>query len=283
MRRLVPLALMASFGALLIVVTQAPEAHSPCVAEAERTSRPGLRPRAGAMCDAGRTRRARRRARSRSRGLPFEGRLIRGVRLEESDDIRYLPEYAERGNHYGTWQLVQLLERAAERVQQRLPGARLSVGELSGPEGGHLDGHRSHQNGRDADLSFYMTDARGNPREPFAYADFGGDGEGRGPNAMLRFDDARNWELVGKLVADGDARVQRIFVSRALKRRLLREGRRRGAPASVLNRAERVMTQPSHHAHANHFHVRIYCNPHEQGGCRDRAPFHGWYPGTPPR
>ena len=52
---------------------------------------------------------------------------------------------------------------------------------------------------------------------------------------MLRFDDARNWELIGKLVADGDARVQHIFVSNALKRRLLREGRRRGAPASVLN------------------------------------------------
>jgi len=43
-----------------------------------------------------------------------------------------------------------------------------------------------------------------------------------------------------------------------------------------------VMSQPRHHPHRNHFHVRIYCNPHERPGCRDRAPFHSWYPGRPP-
>ena len=206
-----------------------------------------------------------------------------GVHLRESEAIRYVTEYAARGNHFGTWQLVQLVERAAERVQRRLPGGRLSVGEMSAQAGGRLDGHRSHQSGRDVDLSFYMTDARGNPYAPFAFAEFGGDGVGRGPNRMLRFDDARNWELVGKLVADGDARVQHIFVSNALKRRLLREGRRRGAPASVLNRARQVMGQPAHHAHANHFHVRIYCSPNERARCEDRGPIHPWYPGTPPR
>ncbi len=221
--------------------------------------------------------------RSRSTGWPWQGRLRHGVLLQESPLVRYVGEYREAGNHYGTWQLVQLIERAAERVHQRLPGARLSVGELSAERGGELPGHASHESGRDADISFYMTDARGRPYDPFAFAVFGGDGVGRGPNRMLRFDDARNWELVGKLVADGDARVQHIFVSRAIQRRLLREGRRRHAPAAVIARAEAVMQQPSRgNPHANHFHVRVYCNPHERPTCRDRAPFHSWYPGTPP-
>lgn len=204
------------------------------------------------------------------------------MELRESDTIRFVGEYRERGSRFGTWQLVQLLERAAERVEQRLPGARLSIGEISARGGRHLDGHRSHQSGRDVDIGFYMTDPRDHPYDAFAFADFGANGRGRGPNRMLRFDDARNWELVGKLVADGDARVQHIFVAYPLRQRLLREGRRRGAPSAVLARAARVMSQPSHHPHRNHFHVRIYCNPHERPACRDRAPFHSWYPGRPP-
>ena len=217
---------------------------------------------------------------SRSVGLPFDGRLRRSVELRESPYVRRVTEYASGGNFHGTWELVQLLERAAYRVERRLPGAKLSVGELSAEGGGRLPGHASHQSGRDVDLAFYMLDGRDRPYPPGAFAAFGRDGQGLAPNEGLRFDDARNWELVAKLVADGDARVQYIFVARALKLRLLEEGRRRGAPAAVLDRAERVMVQPaSGHTHANHFHVRIYCAPGDRPACRDQGPRHPWYPG----
>lgn len=217
---------------------------------------------------------------SRSIGLPFDGRLRRSVELRESDYIRRVTEYEPRGNFYGTWELVQLLERAAYRVARRIPGAKLSVGELSAREGGRIAGHASHQSGRDVDIAFYMLDGGGDPYPPGAFAAFDANGRGLAPNEGLRFDDARNWELVAKLVADGDARVQYIFVARHIKQRLLREGRRRGAPASVLHRAETVMVQPaSGHRHANHFHVRIYCAPADRPSCRDQGPRHPWYPG----
>ena len=216
--------------------------------------------------------------RSRSMGLAFQGRLQRGVRLRESPYLRYVTEYRERGNHWGTWELVQLLERAAYRVERSLPGAKLSVGELSKREGGRIPGHASHQSGRDVDIAFYMLDGRGEPFEPYAFADFDADGQGTGPNEGLRFDDERNWELVAKLVADGDARVQYIFVANHLKQRLLRAGRRRGAPGVLLDRAARVMVQPTGHRHANHFHVRIYCSPGDKPACVDRGPRHPWAP-----
>ncbi len=231
-----------------------------------------------------RERRARRRAPpSTSVGYPFEGRLRNGVLLRESEHIRYAGEYRAGGRFWGTTELVDLLERAARRVSERLPGARLSVGELSDRRGGRVSGHRSHQNGRDADIAFYMIGADDRPFDPFGFAAFDRRGRGLRPNESLRFDDARNWEFVGRLVTDPDARVQYLFVADTLKRRLLATARRRRASRAAIARAEQVMVQPTHgHPHRNHFHVRIYCPPADRPACRDREPFHAWYPGTPP-
>lgn len=216
-------------------------------------------------------------------GLPYDGRLRRGVLLRESDQLRYAGEYRASGHFWGTTELIALLERAAARVARRLPGARLSVGELSAQAGGRLSGHRSHQNGRDVDIAFYMLDANGRPYDPYGFAAFDRRGQGLRPNESLRFDDARNWELVSRLLTDPDARVQYVFVADTLRARLLAAARRRRAPRSVIARAEQALVQPSHgHPHRNHFHVRIYCAPSDRPHCRDREPFHAWYPGRPP-
>lgn len=224
-----------------------------------------------------------RRAASTSTGFAFDGRLRNGVLLRESEHVRYAGEYREGGRFWGTEELVRVIERAAARVAQRVPGARLSVGELSARRGGPISGHRSHQNGRDVDLAFYMLDGDGDPYDPYGFAAFDRHGHGLPPNQALHFDDARNWELLARLLADPDARVQYVFVADTLKRRLLATARRRRAPSSVIARAEAVMVQPAHgHPHRNHFHVRIYCPPADRPACRDREPFHAWYPGTPP-
>ena len=131
--------------------------------------------------------------RSRSLRYPWDGQLSRGLRLPESEYVRYVGEYAPAGRFFGTWELVQLLERGARRVAFRLPGARLSVGELSRPGGGRVDGHRSHESGRDVDVGFYVTNTDGKPIYSYAFADFDARGRGVAPNQYLRFDDARNW------------------------------------------------------------------------------------------
>ena len=108
-------------------------------------------------------------------------------------------------------------------------------------------------------------------------------GRGLAPNLGMRFDVRRNWELVSRLVADGEARVQYIFVAPPIRQLLLDEGRRVKAPTGVLERAARVMVRPSEkHLHGNHFHVRIYCAPGDRPKCQDVAPFWPWYPGEPP-
>lgn len=221
--------------------------------------------------------------RSRSLGYAWDGRLVRGMPVRASEYIRHVGEYGGHGRFYGTWELVQLLERAARRVAFRLPGAKLSIGELSRDGGGPAEGHRSHQSGRDVDIGFYTTLPNGHPHYAYAFADFDADGRGRPPNQYLRFDDARNWELVAKLLSDGDARVQYIFVASTIKQRLLAEAVRRRATHTLIERAKIALVQPAHgHPHRNHFHLRIYCAPADRAVCRDRGPFWPWYPGATP-
>jgi penicillin-insensitive murein endopeptidase len=221
--------------------------------------------------------------RSRSLGFPWKGSLSRGVKLQPTAHLRYVPEYEKTDHFYGAWQLVQLLTRAAQYVAVRKPGGRLSVGELSAQQGGNLGGHASHESGRDVDVGFYMLDARGRPYDAFAFANFDARGRGLPPNVGLSFDVARNWELISRLVADGDARVQYVFVAQGLRDLLLQEAKRQNAPQVVRDRAARVLVPPrERHPHGNHFHVRVYCGPHERPKCSDQGPYWPWYPGAAP-
>jgi penicillin-insensitive murein DD-endopeptidase len=220
--------------------------------------------------------------RSRSLGYAWQGSLARAVKLQPNAHLRYVPEYAASAHFYGTWQLVQLLERVAQRVAVKLPGARMSVGELSALSGGNLPGHASHESGRDVDVGFFMLDAKKRPYDAFAFANFDDRGRGQKPSEGLSFDLPRNWELVSRLVTDGDARVQYVFVAQGLKSLLLQEGKRQGASKVVLERVARALVPPrERHPHGNHFHVRIYCGPEERPKCRDEGPYWPWYPGVP--
>jgi penicillin-insensitive murein endopeptidase len=208
-------------------------------------------------------------ARASSMGSPNEGRLQGGERLESSGTVRTVG-----GHRWGMPSLVRMLERSAERVDARFPGSKLTVGDLSKKGGGDVDGHRSHESGRDADVGFYLL--RG--KKPFLakrFATIDPDGRVRGLPAV-RFDDARNWALVESWLKD-EANVLQIFVAQHIKTRLLAQGRRSGASTTLLARASSVIIQPTKGLpHDNHFHVRVSC-PRGQKACvnygtRERKP-----------
>lgn len=217
---------------------------------------------------------------SRSIAYPWNGFLEDGRRVEESDRIRLLDRHRERGWHYGADSMVALLERAAARVARRMPGARLTVGELSQPGGGNIPGHRSHENGLDADLGFYLRDEEGELASPPHFVPVSGRGHGWLEGERLTFDDAANWALVEALVTDERTPVQHVFVSDGLRRRLVRQARASGASPELVERVRWMLLQPGHgpRAHRDHFHVRIYCPLGERPQCRDRGPYWRWLP-----
>jgi len=213
---------------------------------------------------------------SLSVGRHNRGRLLRARQLHESTSLRF--KQPQSDTHWGTDELVALLERAGAAVMARTPGARLTIGDLSRRGGGRFPPHHSHQSGRDVDVGFYVTDADGVPMDLDRFFTFRRDGTVRNHDAM-RYDFTRNWQLVEALVMD-EVPVQWIFVSRELRARLLDEGRTRGASAEALMRADAILSQPSHGGrHADHFHVRIYCPAADRPRCIDEPPLHPWLGG----
>ena len=174
--------------------------------------------------------------RSRAVGKPNRGRLLGGVELPAAGtNFVTVDPVAETSpnrawRRYGTDRLLRvLLAVAAEHAAAHPGAARLVIGDLSRPHGGRFgpeyggDGHRSHQNGLDADVYY--------PRR---------DGLERIPRRVGQVDRRLAQELVDRFVRAG---AQYVFV-----------GPRTGlhGPAKV------VMTLANHD---DHLHVRIRPGP----------------------
>lgn len=205
-------------------------------------------------------------------GPTHTGELIDGVAIEAGVGLAILPFAQERDAIFGTPAMVGLITRAAARVARMTPGSTLWIGDLSRARGGPFAPHASHQNGRDADLAFYLMAKDGTPADEPAMRAV--DASGR--VGAKRFDVVRNWALIEAMLEDPAAQVQWVFVASYLRTLLLERARAVGSP--LASRAERILLEPRDSSpHADHFHVRIYCGPDDRlAGCLDAAPFHAW-------
>jgi penicillin-insensitive murein endopeptidase len=209
---------------------------------------------------------------SLSYGQGNEGILTGGVQLPESGDGYWVPpRWRQRGNIYGTEEIVTMIVRVGRRLQRELPDSPpFGVADLSPPGGGPSRFHRSHQTGRDVDVLFFMTDANGKPVPSTAMVKLDEDGVDA---AGRRFDVARNWALVRALIEEPSVEIQYIFVYEPLEMKLLEYARDQGEPNGVVEFASYVLHQPSDSApHDDHFHVRVHCAPEDRLlGCSDRG------------
>ena len=183
------------------------------------------------------------------------------------------------GTRFGTPTLVGAIERAAREVAAAFPGGHpLRVGDLSTPHGGAHSRHRTHRNGRDADLLFFARDAGGLAANGDGWLRFDRLGLATLRDRVFRFDEARNWHLVRTLLMDDQSRVKWLFCSNELKVRLLRYAARYERSPQAVVRATWVLHQPTHgDPHDDHFHLRVGCGASERSfGCREQAPHWPW-------
>ena len=169
---------------------------------------------------------------SRALGLPYAGRLKRGVRLPSEDAAFFTWDPIRRTTpnrwwrRYGTDRLVQTLLDVLGEFQDAHPDApRVGVGDLSRPGGGNFGrrfggrGHASHQNGLDVDVYYPRLDRRE-----------------RAPLRPTQIDRVLAQDLVDRFV---DVEAQFVFVGRRTGLR----GPRRVVQAIPL--------------HDDHLHVRL--------------------------
>ena len=108
---------------------------------------------------------------SRSLGVPWDGRLVRGVQLPAEGEHYFTWDPVKKRSpnrpwrRWGSDRLLRMLLRVLEEYATDHPEAsRVGVGDLSRPHGGVFDerfggrGHASHQNGLDVDVYYPRLD-----------------------------------------------------------------------------------------------------------------------------
>ncbi|MFT7622623.1 MAG: penicillin-insensitive murein endopeptidase [Myxococcota bacterium] len=213
-------------------------------------------------------------------GKAFDGRLQNGIEMPvEGRHHRFTGVAQKKKSHYGTLEMVQLLQRAAATVSYFVDGPPMVLGSISKKHGGKMNPHKSHQAGRDVDILFYVVDAEGRRRRARGFFDF--DKKGRCTHRACvgwTFDVQRNWWLIRTLVWSQRPQIQYVFVSRGLRALMLSYAEKRGEHPEILARARKVLVQPGNSSpHADHFHVRIYCSRRDKvAGCVDNGPRWQW-------
>lgn len=187
--------------------------------------------------------------RSQSVGTPNRGRLYNGVPMESTPGIRV----RSVSNAYGTQRVVNMLKAAGADVKARWPYTpHLVIGDISYQNGGRIKKHKSHQSGRDADVSYYH---RGDVQLP----DFR-------PMHEDNFDVAKNWHIFKMLIDTGE--VQYIFIDYTLQKPLYDYARAIGYTEDELST---LMQYPKGlqssqgiirhvRGHDDHWHIRFKCS-----------------------
>lgn len=194
-------------------------------------------------------------------GTVNRGKLLNAAELSVTGP-HWMSIRPEIARNFGTVEMIDGLSWAAERL--RVADSQtplLAVGDISSAQGGRAPRHRSHQNGRDADVNFFWIDAAGAPVFSERMTSFDSKGRGVYNGKPVRFDVARNWKLVVAFLTNPyfGKDVRWIFVSRGLRTLLLKEALVVGADAELVERAGRMLAQPPGNSHRNHFHLRISC------------------------
>lgn len=180
-------------------------------------------------------------------GKANKGRLYNGVAMESVPGMRV----RNVARAYGTKDTLRLLEAAAYDVKARWPDAPdLEIGDISFKSGGRMRPHKSHQSGRDVDVSYFH---RGNVPVGFRAM------------TIETFDAAKNWHMFKMLIDTG--RVEYIFVDYQLQKKMHEYALSIGYTAEAL---EPILQYPApassskgiirhSRGHDDHWHIRFTC------------------------
>ena len=194
-----------------------------------------------------------------SMGRASGGSLINGVHMPEGEHW----ELVSPGLAWATEETIDFLKVAIAKVHDELPGGHvLRIGHISAKRGGALSPHKSHQSGRDVDISYFYRDS-------VEYQWFR-----RATKDNL--DIPRTWAFVRALITETD--VEMIFINTYLQVILKEHALASGEDAewidSVFQAGSKHHRPIVRHAkgHDTHIHIRFF-NPVAQELGRRAYPY----------
>lgn len=184
------------------------------------------------------------------------GRLSDAEPMPTGDN--YVILYPHRS--FGTYYTISEIVRAMDAYKVRFPEASpIMIGDVSFRTGRRITPHKSHQSGRDVDITFPRKN------EPPNYRWFH-------PIRAKELDVPKTLWLLKAFIDGGQ--IEYIFVDRHFQRMLIQEAKRQGAPDEWI---DAVFQYPKHsgttavirHArgHRDHFHIRFKCQETDRS-CR---------------
>ncbi len=161
---------------------------------------------------------------------------------------------------YGTEIALNTIVDCIGETRDRFPKAHdLFVGDLSFKGGGYMKPHKSHQSGRDADISYYI---KGGPdARRFTVA------------TRQTLDVEKTWDLFERFIESG--KVVYIFVDYSLQEVLYEHAQKKGKKQEFLDKVFQYPRGRGHsvgiirysRGHDDHFHIRFKCDSKDEN-CR---------------
>ena len=178
---------------------------------------------------------------------PQRGKLVNGRQLPTHE--AYTIKRAH--NVYGTKRTIVLIGQVVDAYQRRAPGGpKLRIGDISKQGGGPLDGHLSHQEGRDLDIGLVLE---GKLADRLHFSGASHD------NVDLE----RTWALIEEFVATGEVRC--IFLDYEIQGWIYEWAKQNGVPKRKLDEYFQYPRGAGRNhgiirhwrGHRNHLHVRF--------------------------
>lgn len=199
------------------------------------------------------------REQSESVGLPHAGKQVGAMPMPDGPGRKIT---AERWKTWGTRHSVRSLDKVLRKWHDAHPsGPLVLVGNLSSRRGGPLSPHKTHQSGRDVDVS-YIAHWDGKSRVTWQHM------------SKANLDAEKTWQLL-KLF-DKHSNVEAFFIDKSLQQVLLDHARKHGtirkgrlphwlevAGVEGANITPKIRHVPGHR---DHIHVRFAC-PSNQSRC----------------
>ncbi len=206
-------------------------------------------------------------------GFPDNGTLRNATSLMTQQTLLkensfYAISFPTRERFYSTFEMAQMISKMGHFLNSKVSDLKLFVGNISAKRGGHLNPHKSHQIGVDADIAYPVSSADLAEKTNFPVVVT----QSNRQIHKQAYSVEKTFELFKFAFKQNEFPIDRIFVDRLIIQDLCTyaETKKEFSGADKLI-VEKIFQNIEHvDGHGDHFHMRLKCSD-SQPACRSKV------------